>query len=50
MENAYDLTCRHGIIMDIHEAGIEGRMFNFIHNFLKPRSFKVNVNEILSDT
>ena len=36
--------------MDMHEARIEGRMFKFIENFLKPRSFKVKVNEILSDT
>ena len=36
--------------MDVNEAGIEGRMFNFIQNFLKPKSFKVKVNEILSDT
>ena len=35
--------------MDIHEAGIGGRMFKFIQNFLKLRSFKVKVNEILSD-
>ena len=35
---------------DIHESGIEGRMFNFIQNVLKPRSFKVEVNEVLSDT
>ena len=36
--------------MDIHEARIEGRMFNFIQNFLKPRPFKVKVNDNLSDT
>ena len=36
--------------MDIHETGIEGRTFIFIQNFLKLRSFKVKVNEILSDT
>ena len=35
---------------DSNEAGIKGRMFNFIQNFLIPRSFKVKVNEILSDT
>ena len=35
--------------MDIHEAGIEETMSKFIENFLKPRSFKVKVNEILSD-
>ena len=50
MEKAYDLTWRHGILMDLHEAGIEGRMFKFIENFLRPRSFKVKVNEILSVT
>ena len=47
-KKAYDLTWRHGILKDIH--GEEGIMFKFIENFLKPRSFKVNVNEILSDT
>ena len=36
--------------MDIHESGIEARMLNFIQKFLKPRSFKVKVNKILSDT
>ena len=50
MEKSYDLAWRHGILMDIHEAGIEGRLFKFIQNFLKPRSFKVKVNEILYDT
>ena len=50
MKNAYILTWRHGILMDIHEAGIEGRMLEFVQNFLKPRSFKVKDNEILSDT
>ena len=36
--------------MDIREAGINGIMFKFIQNFLKPRTFKVKVNEVLSDT
>ena len=36
--------------MNISNAGIEGRMFTFIQNFLEPRSFKVIVNEIQSDT
>ena len=36
--------------MYMNEAGIEGRMFNCIQNFLKPRSFKVKVNEIISNT
>ena len=50
MGKAYDLTWRHGILMDIHKAGIEGRMFKFIQKKFKLRSFKVKVNEILSDT
>ena len=50
MEKSYDLTLRHGILMDLHEAGIEGRIFKFIEKFLRPRSFEDEVNEILSDT
>ena len=50
MEKAYELTWRHGVLMDLNEAGIEGKMLNFIQNFLKPRFFKVKVNEHLSDT
>ena len=36
--------------MDMNEAGIEGKMFNFIQNFLKPRSYRVKVNETLCGT
>ena len=50
IEKAYDLTWKHGILMDIDEAEIEGRIFKFIRNFLKPRSIKVKFNELLSDT
>ena len=50
IEKAYELTWRFGILMDINAAGIEGKIFDFIQNILKPRSFKVKVNEILSDT
>ena len=50
MEKVHDLTWRKGILMDLHEAGIEGRMFKFIENFLRPRSFKFKFNIILSDT
>ena len=45
-----ELKWRHGILLDINETGIEGRMFKFVQNFLKPRSYKVKVTEILSDT
>ena len=36
--------------MEIYVAGMEGRIFNFIAEFLKSRSFEVKINEILSDT
>ena len=50
MEKSYDLTWRHGILMDTNEAWIGGRVFYFMQNFLKPRLFKVKDNENLADT
>ena len=50
MENANDSTWKHANLLEIQEAGIEGRAFNLMQNFLKPSSFKVKVNENLSDT
>ena len=46
----YELTWRHGQLKDLHVAWIAGGTFNFIQKFLKPRSFKVKVNEVLSYT
>ena len=48
MKNLYDWTWRHGIMIELNGGGIEGRMFKFKQNFLKPRSFKVKGNEFLS--
>ena len=45
-----DLTWRHDILIDLSEAGKEGRIFVFIQNCIKPKSFKANVNKVLSDT
>ena len=50
MEKAYDLTWRLGILLDIHESGQEGKMLEFLQNYLESSSFKVKVNETLSDT
>ena len=41
---------RHGILMAISDAEIEGRMFSYIRKFLKPSSFNVKVNKILFGT
>ena len=35
---------------DLNEARKEGKIISFIQNFLKPRSFKVKINKIQSDT
>ena len=35
MDKAYDPTRRHGLLMDIQEAGIEEIMFNFIRILVK---------------
>ena len=49
LEKAYDTTWKHGILKDLHEAGIKGRMPNFISNFLRNRNFKVRVGSNLSN-
>ena len=46
----HDSTWRHDILIDLNEAGIEGRMIKCIQNFIKPRSFKFKVIEIRIDT
>ena len=43
LENAYDTTCKYGIMKDLHGFGLRGRLPNFISNFLQDRSFKVRV-------
>ena len=49
LEKAYDTTWKHGIIRDLHELGLKGRLPNFIINFLSNRHFKVRVGSTLSD-
>ena len=49
-EKMYDLTWRCSVLNDLKDAGIAGRMFNFMQNILKSRSFKVKVVEIPSHT
>ena len=41
LENAYDTTWKYGILKDLHEAGLRGRMPVFISNFLENRNFRV---------
>ena len=48
LEKAYDTTWKYGIMRDLHNAGLRGRMTTFIGNFLKDRIFQVKLNGTLS--
>jgi len=50
MEKAYDKTWRHGILKDIHQFGLRGRLPLFVAEFLKRRQFRVKVNDMISDS
>ena len=50
LEKAYDTTWKYGIIRDLHEIGLRGRMPKFITNFLSDRTFKVRIGSTSSDT
>ena len=49
LEKAYDTTWKYGIIKDLHDIGLKGRLPNFITNFLSNRSFKVRIGSVLSE-
>ena len=48
LEKAYDTTWKHGILRDLHRAGIRGHMAAFISHFLADRQFQVRVGPTLS--
>ena len=50
LEKAYDTTWKHGIMRDLEDLGLKGRLPNFISNFLEDRNFKVRVGSTLSDS
>ena len=41
LEKAYDTTWKYGIMNDLHEIGLKGRLPIFVQNFLSNREFKV---------
>ena len=49
LEKAYDTTWKHGILQDLQDAGLKGRLPLFITDFLNNREFKVRVGSTLSD-
>ena len=50
LEKAYDTTWKYGILLDLHELGVKGRLANFLESFLAERSIQVRVESTLSDT
>jgi hypothetical protein len=50
LEKAYDTTWKYGILQDLRNAGLRGRLTNFLSNFLANRKFRVRVGSCLSDT
>ena len=49
LERAYDTTCKYGIMRDLHDTGLRGRMPLFISNFLKFRQFAVKIGNLISN-
>ena len=46
LEKAYDTTWKYGIVKDLKNLGLEGRMPIFIQNFLQDRRFRVRMGEV----
>ena len=49
IEKAYDTSWRFHILRSLHALGIDGNMGVFLQNFLSNRTFRVRVNDSLSD-
>ena len=49
LEKAYDTTWKYGIVKDLKNLGLEGRMTIFIQNLLQDRRFRVRMGEVFSE-
>ena len=49
LEKAYDTTWKYGIMKNLHDMDLRGRLPLFIQNFLSERKFRVRVGTCLSD-
>ena len=50
LEKAYDTARRRGILKDLRELELKGRLLLYIEKFLKIRTFKVSVNWAKSES
>ena len=48
LEKAYDTIWRYGILKDLHNFGMKGRLPNFIKSFLEDRTIQVRAGSTLS--
>ena len=49
LEKAYNTTWKYGIMRDLSDFGLKGRLPHYIDHFLSNRNFKVRVGTTLSD-
>jgi len=49
LEKAYERTWKYGIMKDVHNAGLRGRLPCFIEGFLRNRNFCIRLASCLSD-
>ena len=50
LEKAYDTLWKEGLLKNLKQLGIKGKMYNYIQNFGKDRTFQVKVVSSLSST
>jgi ribonuclease HI len=48
LEKAYDMTWKYGIMKDLSDAGLHGRLPMFIESFLQDRQFQVRLGSFVS--
>ena len=49
LEKAYDRTWRYGIVRDMHNVGLRGRLPLYIAEFLKHRTLSVRIGNHISE-
>ena len=49
LEKAYDTTWKHGIMKDLYDAGLRGRLPLFVQGFLQNRQFQIRLGSHISD-
>ena len=50
LEKAYDTTWKYGILQDLYNLGLRGRLPMFIKNFLFERTFRVHMGSTFSNS